>query len=161
MSVVGNILASYRRPGRVAARLLAAPPNEGRALALLMGACLMVFVSQWPLLARRAYLEEADLQMLMGGALMGWLFIAPLLFYALAFVAYLAQRVMGGQASPYAARVTLFWALLASCPLVLLNGMVAGFIGPGPALSMVGLAWLVVFGWFWIMGIRQAGWRET
>ncbi|MEC7256397.1 MAG: YIP1 family protein, partial [Pseudomonadota bacterium] len=26
---------------------------------------------------------------------------------------------------------------------------VAGFIGPGPALQLVGLIWLAVFLWFW------------
>jgi len=46
--------------------------------------------------------------------------------------------------------------LLAASPLVLLHGLVAGFIGPGPGLQGVGLIWLVVFLWFWLSGLRQA-----
>jgi len=48
--------------------------------------------------------------------------------------------------------LALFWALLASTPVVLLAGLTAGLIGPGIELQIVGLMWLVVFFWFWIGG---------
>jgi hypothetical protein len=38
----------------------------------------------------------------------------------------------------------------------LLNGLVAGFIGPGTALSLVGLVWLCVYLWFSTTGLRVA-----
>lgn len=158
MALVTDIVATYRGPGRVVARLLAAPVHEGRALALLMGACILVFVSQWPVLARRAHLEEMDLQMLLGGSLLAWLFIAPLMFYVLAYVAYLVTRAIGGRGSAYSVRLAIFWAFLASSPLILLNGLVAGFIGPGIQLQVVGAAWVVVFAWFAVTGLRRAGW---
>ena len=45
--------------------------------------------------------------------------------------------------------------------VVLLHGLVAGFIGPGPALQLVGALWLGVFLWFWISCLRLAeGTRE-
>ena len=50
----------------------------------------------------------------------------------------------------------LFWALLASAPLMLLHGLVAGFIGPGAAQTLVGVLWLAVLGWFWFTGLRLA-----
>ena len=53
-------------------------------------------------------------------------------------------------------RSPLFWALLASSPLMLLHGLVAGFIGPGIQLQSVGLVWLAVFLWFWIRGLIAA-----
>lgn len=158
MGLVTDIVASYRGPGRVVARLLGAGAQEGRALALLMGGCLMVFVSQWPVLARKAHLQDQDLQMLLGGSMLAWIFIAPLFLYALAYAAHLIARALGGTSTPYRARIALFWALIASSPLILLNGLVAGFIGPGPGLTAVGVLWTLVFSWFWIAGMRRAGW---
>lgn len=152
MSLSQNIVATYRGPGRVLRHLLALGPREDRALAYLMGACGLFFLAQLPRLARQAHLQDQDLNMLMGGTLMAWVFIAPLLFYGIAYLAFWIGRLLGGQGSAYGARLALFWALLASAPLVLLHGLVAGFIGPGLELQSVGLIWLLVFVWFWISG---------
>lgn len=160
MSVLGDIAATYRGPRRVVRRHLAEGPREDRALVVLMGACVIVFVAQWPRLAREAHLAEQSVSELLGGALMAWLFIAPLLFYGLGFVAWLVARAMGSRGSTYDARLALFWALLASTPLILLNGLVAGFVGPGPGLTLVGALWFAVFLWFWVSGMA-ASWRGT
>ncbi|MGH1355723.1 MAG: YIP1 family protein [Thalassovita sp.] len=159
MAVTSDIVASYRRPGQVVARLLQMGQREDRALAILMAACAVIFIAQWPRLAREAHLDpEAELQMLLGATLLAWVMIAPLLMYAIALVSHLVARAVGGKGTGYGARIALFWALLASSPLVLLEGLVAGFIGEGGALSLVGLIWLIVFLWFWISGLRQAEW---
>lgn len=159
MTVTTDMVASYRRPGRVVARLLQMGQREDRALAILMAACMVIFVAQWPRLARQAHLDPTiELQMLLGGALLGWIMIAPLIMYTIAFASHLIARLAGGKGTGYGARIALFWALLASSPLILLHGMVAGFIGSGGALSLVGLIWLVIFLWFWISGLRQAEW---
>ena len=156
MSVTRDIAATYRGPGAVVRRLLQAGENEARALVILMSACALVFVAQLPRLARVAHLTGQELNALLGGSLLGWLFIAPLFFYLVAAISHLIARIFGGRGNFYGARVALFWALLASSPLVLLNGLVAGFIGPSPALQIVGAAWLAVFAWFWFAGLRQA-----
>ncbi len=156
MPVTSDIVATYRGPGRVVRRLLELGQREDRALVFVMAFCVVAFIAQLPSLSRRAHLEGLELNMLMGGALLGTVIILPLFFYALAFVSYGAARLLGGKGSAYGARVALFWALLSSTPLVLLNGLVAGFIGPGPALTGVGLIWFVVFLWFWLSGLRQA-----
>ncbi|MEM7318959.1 MAG: YIP1 family protein [Pseudomonadota bacterium] len=156
MPVTTDIAATYRRPGRVMRRLLAMGQREDRALAILMFACAVVFVAQMPRLARDAHLTDGDLNMMLGGALLGWLIIAPLMFYGLAALSHVIARAIGGKGSWFGARLALFWALLASTPVLLLHGLVAGFIGPGPALDVVGILWLVVFGWFWISGLRQS-----
>lgn len=159
MAVTRDIVASYRGPGRVVARLLQMGRREDRALAILMAACAVIFVAQWPRLAREAHLNpEVELNMLLGATLLAWIMIAPLMMYVLAFVSHLIARALRGRGSAYGARIALFWALLASSPLILLQGMVAGFIGAGPALTLVGLIWLVIFGWFWLAGLRQAEW---
>ncbi|WP_415920617.1 YIP1 family protein [Tateyamaria sp. SN6-1] len=152
MSITRNILATYRGPGAVIRGLLTLGPREDRALAYVMGACTLFFVAQLPRLSREAHLEDQDLNMMMGGSLMAWIFIAPLLFYAIAFVARLIGRVLGGKGTGYGARLALFWALLASSPLVLLHGLTAGFVGPGIEMQAVGFVWLCVFFWFWIGG---------
>ena len=156
MPVTSDIVATYRGPGRVVGRLLDLGQREDRALVFVMGFCVVAFIAQLPSLSRRAHLEGLELNMLMGGALLGTVIILPLFFYVLAFVSFGAARLVGGRGSAYGARVALFWALLSSTPLVLLNGLVAGFMGPGPALTLVGLVWLAVFLWFWLAGLRQA-----
>ena len=94
--------------------------------------------------------------MLMGGTLMAWLFIAPLILYAVAALSHLAGRAFGRGPGGYGARIALFWALLAAAPVMLLWGLTAGFVGPGIELNLVGLLWLGVFGWFWAAGYRAA-----
>ena len=156
MPVTRDIAATYRGPGAVMRRLLAAGPREDRALAILMGACLLVFIAQWPAISRRAHLEDLELNALLAGALFGWLFIAPLGLYLLAALSHLVAKAFGGKGGWYGARLALFWSLLASTPLILLNGLVAGFIGKGAALSIVGLAWFGVFLWFWMASLKVA-----
>ncbi len=157
MTVTGDILATYRAPGRVIGRLLAQGKREDRALAWLMGFCALMFIAQMPRLAREAEVTGQDLDMMLGGALLAWGVIAPLALYGLAGLSWLAGRLMRRGGDAYSARVVLFWSLLASTPLVLLNGLVAGIIGDGPALRAVGFAWLGMFCWFWLSGLRQTG----
>ncbi|RBW55941.1 YIP1 family protein [Ruegeria sp. A3M17] len=160
MPLTSDIVATYRGPGRVVRRLLDLGPREDRALMFVMAFCIVAFIAQLPSLARRAHIEGLELDMLMGGALMGTVIILPLFFYLLAFVSYGAARLVGGQGTSYGARLALFWALLSSTPLVLLNGLVGGFIGSGPALTLVGIGWFAVFLWFWLSGLSQAQRRQ-
>lgn len=156
MPVTTDIAATYRGPGRVMQRLLQAGQREDRALAIVMAFCVLMFVAQLPRLSREAHLTGQDFQTIAGGALMGWVFIAPLALYVLAAASHLISRAVGGQGTWYGARLALFWSLLASTPLLLLHGLVAGFVGSGPALQMVGLFWVAVFLWFWIACLRKA-----
>jgi len=160
MPVTTDIVATYRGPRRVVRRLLDMGQREDRALVILIGACVVVFVAQWPRLAREAHLTEQALNPLLGGALMGWLFIAPLLLYALALVSHGLARLTGGRGSAFGARLALFWAFLAASPLMLLHGLVAGFVGPGAGLQLVGIIWCGVFGWFWLSGLYEAEWSQ-
>ena len=121
-----------------------------------MVACLIFFVAQTPRLAREAHVNGTELDMLLGATLLAWLFIAPLIFYMLAAGTQIILRVMRGRPSGYSTRLALFWALLASSPLVLLHGLTAGFVGEGIELRIVGLVWLCVFLWFWISGLLVA-----
>lgn len=156
MAATRDIIATYRGPGQVMRRLLGQGVREDRALIYLMIGCLMVFVAQTPKLARQAFETGEDVSMLMGASLMAWLFIAPLLLYALAGIIGLLARLFRSRMTSYGARMALFWALLASCPLMLLWGLTAGFVGPGLEMSLVGGLWLGFFCWFWIAGMFAA-----
>jgi hypothetical protein len=161
MAVTTDIVATYRGPRRVIARLLSMGPREDRLLAFLMFGCTLAFVAQMPRLSREAHLTGQELNMLLGGALLGLIFIAPLALYAVSWGVHLLARLFGGAGDSYRSRLVLFWTLLASSPLLLLNGLVAGFIGPGPALSSVGILWLAVCLWFWLSGMIEAYWTRT
>jgi hypothetical protein len=156
MAATRNIFATYRGPRAVVARILGEGTREDRALVFLMIGCLMVFVAQTPRLARQAYLTGEELGMLMGATLLAWLFIAPLLLYFVAWVIFLGARAVRSGITGYGARIALFWALLASTPLMLLWGLTAGFVGPGFEMTGVGVLWLIVFVWFWVSGMIAA-----
>jgi hypothetical protein len=148
MSVSGDIVQSWRRPGRVMRRLLAQGQREDRAIMFLMVACGMIFFGQWPRLIRIAQEGgEVPLQALLGGALMGWMFIAPLLAYGLAALLRLAMVALRRPVGWYAARLALFWALLAASPLWMAQGAVAGYAGPGALTALAGLIALGAFLW--------------
>ena len=156
MAATQDIVATYRGPGTVMRRLLGRGVREDRALIYLMIGCLMVFVAQTPRLARQAFETGEELQMLLGASLMAWLFIAPLLLYVIAGLTAVVARVFRANLTGYGARMALFWALLASCPLMLLWGLTAGFVGPGIEMTLVGLLWCAAFLWFWISGLIAA-----
>ncbi|OED47732.1 YIP1 family protein [Leisingera sp. S232] len=161
MSVTTDIPATYMGPRKVFARLLNMGAREDRLLIFLISGCVLTFIAQMPKLAREAYLTGQELNILLGGSLLALVFIAPLLLYVLALLAHWVARAAGGKADAYCARLALFWAFLASSPLMLLNGLVAGFIGPGSALNLVGVLWCAVFVWFWVSGMIQGYWARS
>ena len=157
MRLVPDILASYRAPRKVVARRLAQGAREDLNLIVLMLACALIWVAQWPVHARAAYLApEVPLAARLGGAAMAVLFMLPLLLYGLAAIAHLAARLVGGQAGWGGARFALFWALLAAAPLWLLNGLTLGLLGPGGPATLTGLAALGGFLIFWAAGVLAA-----
>ena len=158
MTVSTEIFATWRRPRAIFRARLDAGPREDRALAVLMGACLLAFVAQWPALSRAAHLDPSvPLDARIGGALLGSVFLLPLVLYAIAAVSHLVARALGGKGSPFGARLALFWALLSTTPLMLFQGLIAGFIGAGPQLLAVGIVTLAAFLWLWLTLLIEAG----
>jgi hypothetical protein len=118
---------------------------------------LLVFVASAPFQAREAELNpDGPLSVRLYWSAFLWMFLLPLLLYAFAAVVWLLSRLARRNLTGYGARLSLFWALLASTPVLLLLGLVAGMIGPGIQLQLVGLLWLGVFGWFWLGGLIAA-----
>jgi hypothetical protein len=157
MSLTGDILRSYRAPRRVLSHHLAAGKREDRALLYLMVACVLLFVAQWPALARSAQADPSvPFEARMGGALIGVLFVLPLLSYGLAFLIWLGLRPFGSL-SLYGARLALFWAMLAISPLVLAQSALASVLGSSSAaVQAFGYGVLAAFLVILIAGLRAA-----
>ena len=157
MSVTSDIKASYRGPGRVVARLMGQGRREGFALNILLIACVVIFIAQAPYQSREAHFDPSVplmARMYWSGFL--WIFLVPLLLYVFCAMVHGLARLARRNISGYGVRLSLFWALLASSPVILLWGLTAAFIGPSPALQLVGMIWLLNILWFWISGLRVA-----
>lgn len=157
MSLLGNILKSYRRPRAVIEEFMDDGVREDRALGFLAGGCVITFIAQWPPLARQAYIEGQELDMLMGAALYGWIFLAPLLFYILAGLVQFVGYLLGSKRSGVQTRTVIFWAFLATAPLLLVVGVIEGFLGPSAMKTFVEVIWLASFIWFVVAGLRFKG----
>jgi hypothetical protein len=155
MSLVQSIIASYRNPTPVFKRMWAGGVEERTNLALVMGACVAGFVSVWPSLARQSYLTGDALDQLMGGALLSRVMMAPLMFYVFALILFWVSKLWRSGATPSQVRRIVFWALVVVVPLQLLQGLVAGFIGDGPAYSVVGIVGAIVMLRTLIAGFRS------
>lgn len=154
MSVIRDILSAHRTPAKVMSRHLRSGAGEERALIFVMGACIMFFVSTMPTIAREAHLTGTDLGPALGGSIMAWLFLAPLIMYVLAMVLKVVMMAFGCKAGWFSVRLAFFWSLLAGTPLVLLNGLTGGLVGPGVQQNIVGVAWLAAFAWILFGSLR-------
>ena len=155
--LTAEILRSWHAPRVAMRRQLAHGVREDRALMLLMLACAVIFVAQWPRLAREAYLDPSvPLEARLGAALLGLMFIAPLGLYLLAAASHAVARLLGGRGSFGTARLALFWALLASAPAWLLHGLLQGFLGPTAAVRGVGFLVLAIFLAIWFLSLLEA-----
>lgn len=157
MALTNDLVASYIRPRRVMRSQLARGENEGRALGILLCACIVIYVAQWPGLARAAFFDPSvPLPARLGGALMGTVMIAPLMFYGLAAISRLVASLFGGRGDHFSARLALFWSLFVTTPLFLLVGLVEGFIGAGGALVASEILRFGVFIFIWMSCLVEA-----
>lgn len=157
MAITSDILRSYRVPGQVVERLARIDRREGRLLFYLMLASGLIFVAQWPRLARAAQLDDSvPFQGHMTGALFALMFVFPLVAYGFAWLMALAVKLVWRGTQGFDVRLALFWALVAVSPLMLLHGLVQGIIGAGTQTTLVGV---IVFAAFVVIlgaGLRVA-----
>ncbi len=155
MAVTTDILATYLHPRDVIRRHMARGRSEPFAFTLLLVFLVLAFVGQWPQAAREAYLaQEASVAPRLLPRALAVLATVPL-WYGVAAVSRLAARAVGGQGSWYGARLALFWALATISPLMLLQGLVAGMIGTGPALWVVSAGVGLGFLWLWLVMLHE------
>lgn len=154
MSVTNDIVASWRNPGKATLRHLSRGQSEAFAFALLVVFLILAFVARWPTAARVSALQpEVPVFPQLMAAGLATLATIPV-WYGLAALSRLAAGAMGGSGSWFGARIALFWSLVAVSPLVLLTGLVAGMIGPGTQLSLVGSITFVAFLIHWLLALK-------
>jgi hypothetical protein len=157
MALTQDIFATYKGPRRVVARFLAQGRNEVRALLFLLIAGVLMFIASMPYQAREAQIDpDVPLAARMYWSAFLWIFLVPFLLYIFAAIVFGLARLAGRNITGYGVRLSLFWALLASSPVILLLGLIAAFIGPSAGLQLVGMIWLLNVLWFWIAGMRAA-----
>lgn len=169
MSATRDIFQIWRRPAKVFGAKLAEGPREDRALVVLFGACGLMYVARWPQLARDAHFARLDagqngtpldqvptLQALMGINLFTFLFFLPLMIFLVGTLSGVVMRAFGTKITDFRARLALFWALLAVSPGMLLQGLLAGMVGPGTGLSIVKTLVGLAFVWIWFRLLREA-----
>jgi hypothetical protein len=150
MAVTTDIVSSWRHPRQAIRRHLARGVSEPFAFTLLLVFLVMAFVGQWPLAAREAYLAaDASVAPRLLARALAVLATIPV-FYALAALSRLVARSLGGRGGWYAARLALFWALATISPLMLLQGLLRGFLGDTTAV--IGTS-AMIFGIFLIMWV--------
>lgn len=160
MAVSTDMMRTWRSPRRVMRGLLVMGPREDRAIAYLMAGCLLVFVAQWPRLARIAHIEGQEMARLVAYEFLAWMIVWPLVFYLIAFLLHVVTRVARQDSAPWEVRLALFWAFLAAAPAGLLYGLLSGLVGPEPGTQLVGAIWIGAFVLFVVQGIRESGARD-
>lgn len=157
MSVVADIAQSWRHPSQVMRRHLTRGRSEPFALSLLFVFLLVSFIARWPSAARVSALDPGTpVSPQLFPYALGGLAAIPVL-YLLAACGTAVARALGGGVSWYGGRLALFWALVASSPMVLLTGLVAGLIGQGLQLNLLSALAAVGFLVFWVINLKEAG----
>lgn len=155
MSITTDIVESWRRPRAVVRRHLARGRSEPFAFSLLVAFLVLAFVAQWPSASRAAF-EDGNTPVAPRLLAIALALLATVpLWYGLAALSRLVARVFGGRGTWYGARIALFWSLVAVTPLMLLQGLVAGMIGPGPGLTAVGVIAGLAFVIFWVLALIE------
>jgi hypothetical protein len=148
MSVTQDIVEAWFHPKAVMRRHLVRGKSEPFAFSLLVAFLILAFISLWPFMSRQTVLQpEVPMVQRLVGAGLALLASIPF-WYLLAAISRILAKTFGGQGSFYTARLALFAALVCVTPGMLLQGLVAGMIGPGVQLNSVGV--LVGIGFFWI-----------
>jgi hypothetical protein len=156
MSVTADIVQGWLRPKAVMRQHLARPVSEPFAFSLLVAFLVLAFVSLWPFMSRLS-LQQPQVPMVQRLVGAGLALLASIPFwYGVAALSHWLAKAFGGRGSFYRARLALFVALVVVTPAMLLQGLVAGVIGPGRQLDLIGVGVGVGFLWIWLSMLVEA-----
>lgn len=143
---VGRFYHDPRGSVRVARR---AASREATLIGWLMVAMLIILIGNLVALSGRVPTTHPDFTPEAGAALMALIFIAPLLWYAMAVVVTLGARLFGGRGGWQDGRIALFWATLVSAPLLAMSevGSALAMDTSAEAGTVIGQVGPVFFGW--------------
>ncbi len=152
-----DILESWPRPRIVVRRHLSRGRSEAFAFSLLFVFLILAYVAQWPIASRQSFVAaESSGRATSAGDGPGGAGDDSILVW------FGGSQPSGG---PYAGRqramvwradCAFYGALIAVAPLMLLQGLVAGMIGPGPGLIAVQVLVGVGFMYLWISMLIEA-----
>ena len=162
MALIADMVESWRNPRAVVRRHLLRDRSEPFAFSLLTMFLVLAFVGQWPALARQAALAPAaPLTQRLVAAGLAVLASVPF-WYGLAALSHLITRhLFNNSGGFYGARLALFCALLAIAPLMLLHGLVIGFLGQGVQANLIGGLVALGFVYLWFSMLSEAGQTTT
>jgi len=157
VSVTVDIFRAWRAPRQLLRAKLDQGLREDRALALIMGAGVLLFIAQWPVALRTSRLDPSiPLDARLGGSLLACVFFLPLIAYTVALITYGVSKLFGGRGTAFGARLALFWAFLAVSPVMLLQGLLTGFLGHSVIGTTVQTIAGLGFLWMWIQMLIEA-----
>jgi hypothetical protein len=138
-------------------------PRAGGRIArscFLLLACGIIFVSQWPVISREAALDAGG-RTATGAAGDHVLRLADDLAACcstgIGSLTHLVARALGGKGHVlFRAAGAVLGASGLNYPAWLFYGLVTGFIGPGPAQTLVGAGLLLAFLSIWGICLREA-----
>ena len=145
MSVAINIYKTYYKPVQTYSKLFVSGASEKENLAYLVGGCFISFVAEWPAQARQAFANQQPVDELMGAILLSNLFLLPLVFYLISMIIYFFAKIFRSNILGIEVRLIVFWAYLAATPILLLVGLVEGFLGKNFQYFITSGVWLSVF----------------
>ena len=156
MSLLVDIIDSWRAPRRVVRQHLDRPRSEAFIFTFLFTFLLVSFIAQWPVAARLSHFQpEVPIEQRMFGFALGLFALVMPLAYAVAALSRLVARAFGGQGSWYSARLALFWSLASITPAMLLMGLALAFLGQGRQTTYLGIVIAAVFVIRWIVMLRE------
>lgn len=165
IGLLGDVALMWVRPWHVSRRRLR-NPSEPKSFALLLAACVAVFVAQLPRLQQAAATNPIATDQVKGEDVTyytiaqlvsyeayAWLLVWPLFFYALAAILHFVARLFGPRISFASSRYAVFWAFFAAAPAVLAMGVVQALRAPEHIEHGVGVIWLAAFAVFVMTGL--------
>ncbi len=134
--------------------MFAAHPGETKLFAMLMLACGIYFAAR---ISGHMLTGASDLSARVGAEFVSGVLIRALAFYALAALTCLVANAFGGEATWRDSRTALFWAALASAPLVFASTLIAMLVAHQHYVSMaVELAGQAFFGYAFCVAVAMA-----
>ena len=145
MSIVTNICRTYYKPIKTYSKLFKSGASEKKNLAYLVCGCVLSFIAEWPAQSRQAFTNQQPVDELMGAILLSNLFLLPLIFYLLSIIIHLFTKIFRSRILGTELRLIIFWAYLAAAPILLLVGLVEGFLGRNLQYFVTAGVWFSVF----------------
>ena len=147
MTTAQLILANYRSPKKAFTEKLSEGISETKVFIWLLIACFLQFLARLPLLSREAHLDidGPSLFSLIGGVMIGSIFLAPLVFYVFSMLLCFVVRFWFKDLNWIYFRGAFFWSLLAISPLVLVRGVLVGVLGSSFYINVLSILVFLYF----------------